>query len=222
LQATLEASTGGDGEVSLEEVEKASIELLSQWKAKKGESLEMAEDHFSNMAKTMVGLAKDHVKGQRSSSTRRVFSTGLASKHSQDVDLKSWSISALESFQRIRNDKIESSINQPIGGKSLKQISLDSGEEDEPLYRPSFQGLSAETILSQELGGNVAGSIETLLPLPIPLRPRKSRRCRAELAESRPGILVKPKLNPLEGDSSLRTGHGQWWKKVRDLTLLLP
>jgi hypothetical protein len=221
LQTSLAASTSGDGEVSLVEVEKASIELLSQWKAKKGESVKMAEDHFSNMAKTMVGLAKDHVKGQRSS-TRRVFSTGLASKRSQDCDLKGWSILALENSQRMRNDTIESSINQPIGGKSLKQISLEAGEEDEPLYRPSFQGLSAETILSQELGGNTAGSIETLLPLSIPLRPRKSRRCRAELAESRPGILVKPKLNPLEGDSSLRTGHGQWWKKVRDLTLLWP
>ena len=53
-----------------------------------------------------------------------------------------------------------------------------------------------------------------LLPLAVPLRVRHSRRCRAELAEGRPGILLKPKLNPLEGDSSLRTGHGQWWKKV--------
>jgi hypothetical protein len=58
---------------------------------------------------------------------------------------------------------------------------------------------------------------QDLLPLSIPLRVRTSRRCRAELAEGRPGILVKPKLNPLEGDSSLRTGHGQWWKKVCDI-----
>jgi hypothetical protein len=53
-----------------------------------------------------------------------------------------------------------------------------------------------------------------LLPLPIPLRVRTSRRCRAELAEGRPGILLKPKLNPLEGDTSMRSQHGQWWKKV--------
>lgn len=56
-------------------------------------------------------------------------------------------------------------------------------------------------------------------PLPMPLRVRQSRRCRAELAEGRPGILLKPKLNPLEGDSSLRTGHGQWWRKVGYLFL---
>ena len=53
------------------------------------------------------------------------------------------------------------------------------------------------------------------LPLRIPFRPKKSRRCRLELQNGRPGILVKSKVNPLEGDSSLRIGHGNWWKKVR-------
>jgi len=33
------------------------------------------------------------------------------------------------------------------------------------------------------------------------------------LDAGRPGILIKPKVNPLEGDTSLRYGHGQWWKK---------
>jgi len=53
-----------------------------------------------------------------------------------------------------------------------------------------------------------------LLPLPLALETRQSRRCRAELADGRPGILLKPKLNPQEGDSSLPTGHGQWHRKV--------
>lgn len=60
------------------------------------------------------------------------------------------------------------------------------------------------------------------LPLPMPLHPRKSRRCRAELREGRPGILVKPKLNPLEGDTSLRSGHGQWFKKDSSAVLVVP
>jgi hypothetical protein len=60
------------------------------------------------------------------------------------------------------------------------------------------------------------------LPIGIPLCPRKSRRCRAEIAEGRPGILLKPKLNPLEGDSSLRSGHGQWFKKDSSAILVLP
>jgi hypothetical protein len=42
------------------------------------------------------------------------------------------------------------------------------------------------------------------------------------LAEGRPGILVKPKLNPLEGDTSLRSGHGQWWKKDSTATHVVP
>lgn len=214
LQTSLASSSSESGEVILEAVKQASEELLSQWKAKITQRNQLGVDHFSNMTKAMVGLAKEHVKGQRSS-TRRVFSPGLASKRSKDGGSKGWSIETLENSQRTRNVNVETSINEPVGGKSLTQISLDTEEENAPLYHPSLQGLTAETLLSQEVGGNTTGSIETLLPLSIPLRPRKSRRCRAELAESRPGILVKPKLNPLEGDSSLRTGHGQWWKKVR-------
>jgi hypothetical protein len=51
------------------------------------------------------------------------------------------------------------------------------------------------------------------LPLPVALRVRSVRRCLKELDAGRPGILIKPKVNPLEGDTSLRYGHGQWWKK---------
>lgn len=218
LQTPISSSTD---ENILEEVDRALADLFSKLKVKKEELNKTTEDHFGNMTKTMIGLAKDHVKGQRSS-TRRVFSPATAAKHVEDGDLKGWSIRTLENSQRARHETIESSINKPVGGKSLKHISLEAGEEEEPLYHPSFQGLSAETILSQEVGGFIAGSKDTLLPLSIPLRPRKSRRCRAELAESRPGILVKPKLNPLEGDSSLRTGHGQWWKKDSSAIEVLP
>ncbi|KAL3807166.1 hypothetical protein ACHAXA_011367 [Cyclostephanos tholiformis] len=61
-----------------------------------------------------------------------------------------------------------------------------------------------------------------LLPLPVNYRARVSRRCRAELAAGRTGILIKPKLNPLEGDTSLRTGHGQWWKKDSSALHVVP
>uniref|UniRef100_A0A7S0G9X7 Dynactin subunit 4 n=1 Tax=Proboscia inermis TaxID=420281 RepID=A0A7S0G9X7_9STRA len=64
--------------------------------------------------------------------------------------------------------------------------------------------------------------IEDLVPLSIPLQARKSRRCRHELASGRPGILVKPKVNPVEGDSSLRSGHGQWWKKDSSAIHVVP
>jgi len=70
------------------------------------------------------------------------------------------------------------------------------------------------SLLSYQMQSNTLNSSE-LLPLPIPLTTRRSRRCRAEQNDGRPGILLKPKLNPLEGDSSLPTGHGQWHRKVR-------
>lgn len=89
-------------------------------------------------------------------------------------------------------------------------LSLDM--ELKPLDE-SLADLSLHVLHSQILPWTIHHR-QDLLPLPIPLRVRRSRRCRAELAEGRPGILLKPKLNPLEGDSSLRTGHGQWWRKV--------
>ncbi|KAL3769182.1 hypothetical protein ACHAW5_000652 [Stephanodiscus triporus] len=61
-----------------------------------------------------------------------------------------------------------------------------------------------------------------LFPLPVYYRARVSRRCRAELAAGRTGILIKPKLNPLEGDTSLRAGHGQWWKKDSSAVHVVP
>eukprot|EP00535_Pseudo-nitzschia_heimii_P002195 CAMPEP_0197185232 /NCGR_PEP_ID=MMETSP1423-20130617/11485_1 /TAXON_ID=476441 /ORGANISM="Pseudo-nitzschia heimii, Strain UNC1101" /LENGTH=533 /DNA_ID=CAMNT_0042636241 /DNA_START=140 /DNA_END=1741 /DNA_ORIENTATION=+ len=220
LQAPLSASAGENGEVYMEAVKKASSDLLSQWKSKMSDRNKKTVDHFSNLAKTMGGLAKDHVKGQRSSSSR-VFTSRVTSKRNQDNDANGWSIVALENSQLTYKKSMESSIIEPVGGKGSEIVSLEAGE-DEPLYHPSLCGLSAETMLTQEVGGNIPGSLATLLPLSIPLRPRKSRRCRAELAEGRPGILVKPKLNPLEGDSSLRTGHGQWWKKDSSAIEVLP
>lgn len=55
-----------------------------------------------------------------------------------------------------------------------------------------------------------------LFPLPIPMLPKFTKRCTMELSNGKPGILIKSKLNPLDGDTtSSRTGHGQWWKKVQ-------
>jgi len=205
----------------LEEVEKASMKLLSQWKLRIEKRNRLTEDHYSSMQKTLIEFAKDHVKVRRSSSTGQFFSKTLVTKRNEYDDLKGWSIQTLEESQHVRKKNFMSSINKPIGGMKLERVSLEAGE-DETLFHPSFQGLSTEIILSQGNGGNLSGSMENLLPHAIPLRPRKSRRCRAELAENRPGILLKPKLNPLEGDSSLRTGHGQWWKKDSSAIEVLP
>jgi hypothetical protein len=130
-----------------------------------------------------------------------------------------WSVQLLEESLDAREQLLMSAVEEPVGGREVHLVSLVN---EQPLS-PSLEGISADAILLQESSISTIEppSMDTLLPLGIPLRPRKSRRCRAEMAEGRPGILVKPKLNPLEGDSSLRTGHGQWWKKVRMLMKLL-
>lgn len=61
----------------------------------------------------------------------------------------------------------------------------------------------------------------SLFPLRIPMLPKLTKRCTLELKKGKPGILIKSKMNPLEGDTtSSRTGHGQWWKKVKTCFLL--
>eukprot|EP00941_MAST-03F_sp_MAST-3F-sp1_P005811 g5811.t1 len=45
------------------------------------------------------------------------------------------------------------------------------------------------------------------------LRVKCARRCRACVADGRPGILVQPEISPQHGDSSFRTSVGNWHKK---------
>jgi hypothetical protein len=86
-------------------------------------------------------------------------------------------------------------------GRQAEKISL---EEDDEIAESSLSQVSLLSLQLQSLNYSTPPrSKQDLLPLPIPLRVRTSRRCRAELAEGRPGILLKPKLNPLEGDTSL-------------------
>ena len=53
---------------------------------------------------------------------------------------------------------------------------------------------------------------------------RRERRSVEEVAAGRPGILVMPKMNPLEGDSSspAKVKQGEWWRKNRAATFFAP
>ena len=116
-----------------------------------------------------------------------------------------WSIETLEARMQEKQQSFFHKTNLELATQSL----------DEPtLLDPSLAEQPASSYLLQAWNSSApTRARHDLLPLPIPLRLRYSRRCRAELTLGRPGILLKPKLNPLEGDSSLRSGHGQWWKK---------
>ena len=124
-----------------------------------------------------------------------------------------WSIEKLEASMAERKKTLANVDYATMLNLPLQHVSLD----DEPTALDDDMVGVTDTALQLQIlnRSDPILSRADMLPLPIPLRPRISRRCRAELAQGRPGILLKPKLNPLEGDSSLRSGHGQWFKKVR-------
>ena len=51
-----------------------------------------------------------------------------------------------------------------------------------------------------------------------------ARRSVADVRNGRPGILVMPKISPLEGDtsSSLKSKKGEWWQKMKSASQFVP
>lgn len=137
--------------------------------------------------------------------------------------LKTLEAVALEDIRRTKQPN--HIFKDPNGTGFWSMDALTKSLESKVSVAPSSKGLGKPI---QEISRIGPISVTSLLlspqqlPIGIPLCPRKSRRCRAEIAEGRPGILLKPKLNPLEGDSSLRSGHGQWFKKDSSAILVLP
>ncbi len=52
-----------------------------------------------------------------------------------------------------------------------------------------------------------------VVPRRVSLRTKRSLRCRRCSAANLPNIVCKPQINPLKGDSSMRTNVGAWFKK---------
>ncbi len=71
--------------------------------------------------------------------------------------------------------------------------------------------ISLETRLNQP--GLLTANREDLLPQRQPLRTKRTIRCRKTFDSGSPGILLKPHINPLMGDTSMRTNIGNWFKK---------
>jgi len=197
-QVTASVAPAKDGTVGREQMLQATKDLAASFQAKTDESA--AETHYQDMLSAWEKIVKDSAPVKPTKTKRGI---------------QAWSLEALEEALETKHKKA------PLVLGSAPKVSLD----DTPLtLDPSLQSTSPESLLLQPLASstNIPFTQNDLLPLPMPLRPRKSRRCRAELKEGRPGILVKPKLNPLEGDSSLRSGHGQWWKKDSSALHVIP
>jgi len=143
-----------------------------------------------------------------------------------ELESGGWSIDSLEEATRQRKDRLDQKLLQgvllPKSNDSdtvwnkLSIVDCDNVavEQGQEYHMIPTKGARQNTISSANYNYDQATNKNSvMLPVPLPLRARYVRRCSVELEKGRPGILVKPKVNPLEGDSSLRFGHGQWWKK---------
>ena len=209
-----------DGSIDKEEAARATEALLKSLteRANNTGGAE-AEDMFGRMVKGWGKRAQDEERRRRQGDTSTVVSRrgGIDGQ-------EGWSVEALEDNIANRRAQASKAFAETDLGLDLNRLTKGSAETNEKDSNVSSKSqnrrLTARESNSQMLvRPSRVNSEPELLPLPIPLRARKSRRCNAELAAGRPGILVKPKVNPLEGDSSLRSGHGQWWKKVSDSDL---
>ena len=130
-----------------------------------------------------------------------------------------WSIQTLEHSRKLNVDQIQSNILANIWEDGNPPQSKLKGK----LTKKSSSFPSSVQIIDQ--GIQQASPItnnQQILPLRIPLKPKISRRCKSQIKQGKPGILIKPKANPLEGDTSLRSSHGQWWKKDSSAIHIMP
>jgi len=93
-------------------------------------------------------------------------------------------------------------------------------DADEAFESRTKKALTEPTVLQvpgeiQQLQEKLAEPLkrDAALPFRLKLRTKRSVRCRQCFNENQPSILVKTQINPLKGDSSMRTNVGAWFKK---------
>lgn len=186
------------------------LALKRAWE-EKGQIEETARRRMAVMATRASGITDSGVMG----SNIGLYMGGI----SLDVDTSKGEVWSVETMEKVMHDK-----RNMIEDRILKcMVSEEEMKVDELsiLDADALDFSNNDSILLSAKQNSVQGTIssrvqtcnEDLLPEPVKLRARSIRRCLAEIEAGKPGILVKPKVNPLEGDSSLRYGHGQWWKK---------
>jgi hypothetical protein len=201
---------GDDGRYDKIELARALDDLGNLVKETRLKRQAPAQSYFDTRSKAL----EQHSKEEHQRHSRITLTTANASATSTANDgPEGWSVQALEATLKEKKQQLTASTIALRG--PVERLSLDDDESKTTEALCPLTDVSALALQLQSLNHSTTPlSKADLLPLPMPLRVRTSRRCRAELAEGRPGILLKPKLNPMEGDSSLRSGHGQWWKKV--------
>ena len=119
-------------------------------------------------------------------------------------------------FQSITHEEEQTWHTLQVRGGTEEKSEMDNNNNNinQTLHMNDDPITPAQNIMQGIISSSIVTSQGDMLPIPLSLRAKSIRRCTFELGAGRTGILVKPKVNPLEGDSSLRFGHGQWWKKV--------
>eukprot|EP00579_Thalassiosira_antarctica_P017101 CAMPEP_0201945442 /NCGR_PEP_ID=MMETSP0903-20130614/53904_1 /ASSEMBLY_ACC=CAM_ASM_000552 /TAXON_ID=420261 /ORGANISM="Thalassiosira antarctica, Strain CCMP982" /LENGTH=562 /DNA_ID=CAMNT_0048488509 /DNA_START=13 /DNA_END=1701 /DNA_ORIENTATION=+ len=164
---------------------------------------------------TKMWAQREQEEGRR----KRMQVETISTKGGIDNGGKSWSVDKLEqSLLEKKKDLDSPYTDDKEGSDPAMEVMKSDDTTDIPMKVPTAQQMAAQMTLTT----TTPQSRSDLLPLSVTYRTRVSRRCRAELAAGRTGILVKPKLNPLEGDTSLRAGHGQWWKKDSSAVHVVP
>lgn len=198
VRVPLPTADGGDNPPGRVELARAAEDLVQAVKERRSIEPSVAWQQK---------LAKEWDEGRTSSSFAQQHS--VASRRADE-----WSVATLDAQRQIieaqwtadhSNYELPSGCNRVTIQDILKRSTAPDDSES--------QTADPRSLLAYQLQPHTV-DVAALLPLPLALETRQSRRCRAELSAGRPGILLKPKLNPQEGDSSLPTGHGQWHRKV--------
>jgi hypothetical protein len=189
-----------------------------------GAALSARRSELQQPAQALHGYTSK-IWNDRAEPTRRRMGSSSAGtsrtmhKQQSHSSKETWSVERLEHKLRETKASWEETIDFALPDvDGVKRISIQDILKEENESKDADGESAATSLFSNLLQGQRntdSVAAHPPLPVPIPLSLRKSRRCRAELAQGRPGILLKPKLNPLDGDSSLPTGHGQWYRKVR-------
>lgn len=141
-----------------------------------------------------------------------------------------WSLELLEAktnkFKRIVQEKHCAELEST---KSIQRISIQQllSQEISPTDDSIDQIIpkATKTPMTQAATQDIQPLELRRLPLRTPLLVRRSLRCRAELDAGRPGILLKPKLSPLEGDSCAALSQNtssQWHRKDSSAIHIVP
>lgn len=144
--------------------------------------------------------------------------SSISSNRNVDNRGSNWSLEILEQALMQKKNALNSSNTDRVVEPGRGDIQPRHAKVTSSNQLPTPQQMAAQMTITT----TTPQSRSDLLPLPVHYRARVSRRCRAELAAGRTGILMKPKQNPLDGDTSLRSGHGQWWMKDSSAVHVVP